>query len=254
MILDHISHSQIEMYLRCPRQWMYRYVQGLKIPPSGALIEGSCYHKALEGNFRQKVASLEDLPLSHCLDLFSDAWELRLEEEETIDWGNFSPGAIKDQGIGLVREYRESVSPLVLPVKVEEPYVSEIAGVKFVSFVDLEDAHGVIIDHKTSSKAYTQDDVDKSLQASAEAFVLNKAIVFHNHIAIKTRMPKIQIVKTVRMRADIEWYVDMVARIIVQMKTGVAPPRPTGWWCSERFCGYWNLCRGELARSHYETS
>jgi len=31
------------------------------------------------------------------------------------------------------------------------------------------------------------------------------------------------------------------------MKTGIAPPRPGGWWCSEKWCGYWPMCRGGLS-------
>ena len=99
-MLDHISHSQISMWLRCPRQWEYRYVAGLKIPPSGPLIVGSAYHSALEGNFIQKVSSMVDLPLSDCLDIFSDAWEERLSGEELIVWDQLGPGECKDQGAG----------------------------------------------------------------------------------------------------------------------------------------------------------
>lgn len=250
MILDHVSHSQLDMWQRCPKQWEYRYVHGLKIPPSGALVEGRCYHEALEQNFRQKITSGEDLPLDHCLDMFSTAWDATLLEEELVVWENLDPEAIKDEGIGLVREYMVSVSPIVQPEKVEEAYVSEVAGVRFVRVIDLVDILGVVVDHKTSGRSYTQNDVDKSLEASASAFALNRPIIFYNHVAIKTRIPKIQLIKTYRTQADIDWWTDMAARIILQMKSGIAPPRPTGWWCSPRFCGYYERCRGDLARSY----
>lgn len=258
MILDHVSHSQIEMYLRCPRQWEYRYVHGLKIPPSGALIEGGCYHEALERNFKQKIYTQEDLPLEECLDTFSVVWDARLLGEEFIDWEDQDPGRIKDEGISLVEKYMMTTSPSVQPAKVEEPYVSEIAGVKFICVVDLEEVSLAVVDHKTSGRKYTQADVDKTLQASAAAFVLNRGIVFYNHIALKTRTPTIQIVKTYRTHSDISWYVDMVVGIIAQMKTGLAPPRPVdafgkdGWWCNERFCGYYSRCRGECVGSYYD--
>lgn len=249
-MLDHVSHSQINMWLRCPRQWYYRYVDGLRIPPSGALVEGGCYHKALEVNFKQKIVTQTDLPIPDCLDAFSDAWETRLSSEEVIIWEDDDPGFLKDQGIGLVEEYMSSMSQDVQPVKVEEPYVSEVANVKFVCVVDLEDVLSIIIDHKTSKKAYTQDDVDRDLQASAAAFVLNRPIIHYNHVAIKSRVPRIQPIKTYRLQPDIDWYVQLVGGVVAQMKTGIAPPRPTGWHCSERFCGYYERCRGELARSY----
>lgn len=250
MILDHVSQSQVDMWQRCPKQWEYRYVHGLKVPPSGALVEGRCYHETLEHNFRQKMGSQEDLPIEECLDMFSTAWDATLLEEELIIWERLDSGATKDEGIGLVREYMSTVSPIVQPKKVEETYVSEVAGVKFVRVIDLVDVLDIVVDHKTSGKSYTQDDVDKSLEASASAFALERPIIFYNHVAIKTRIPKIQLIKTYRTQTDIDWWVDMVARIALQMKSGIAPPRPTGWWCSLRFCGYYEQCRGECARSY----
>ena len=254
-MLDHISHSQINMWLRCPKQWEYRYVYGLKSPPSGPLIIGSAYHSALEGNFRQKISSMKDLPLSDCLDLYSDAWEDRLLEEEVI-WEDLEPSECKDQGIGLVQEYMVSTSPSVQPAEVEKTCYSEVAGVKFVCRVDMVDTQRAVIDHKTSSKAYTQDDVDYDIQASAEAFALGRPIVFYNHVAIKTRTPRIQIVKAYRLLADIDWWVDMATKVVLQMESGIAPPRAVdafgkkGYWCNERFCGYYERCRGELTRSY----
>lgn len=249
MILDHVSHSQISMWHRCPRQWEFRYVKGLKIPPSGALVEGGCYHKALEENFRQKIVTMEDLPLDDCLDIFSDEWEDRLLQEEIIDWGNRTPGFHKDEGISLVTEYIATTSFMVQPVKVEEISVSEVAGVKFVCVPDMEDVRRIIIDHKTSARAYSQDDVDKDLQASAEAFALGRPIVFHNHVAVKTKIPKIQIVKSYRTHTDIDWWVEMAAQVVTQMKVGIAPPNPTGWWCSPKFCGFYELCRTGTAKA-----
>ncbi len=255
-MLDHVSHSQLSMFLRCPRQWEYRYVEGIKIPPSGPLIVGSVYHSALEGNFRQKVDSMEDLPLSDCLDLYSDAWENRLRGEELIIWEDTEPGECKDQGAGLVEEYIVSTSPSVQPARVENTYVSELAGVKFVCRVDLEDIQRAVIDHKTSSRQYSQEDVDSDIQASAEAFALGRPIVFYNHIALKYKTPRIQVVKSYRIKADIDWWVDMAAGIVLQMKSGIAPPKPVdafgkkGYWCNERFCGYYERCRGELTRSY----
>ena len=248
-MLDHVSHSQISMWLRCPQQWEYRYVRGLKAPPSSALILGGAYHSALEVNFKQKINSGEDLPVDSCLDAFSDSWNYRLKETETILWENKDQNMIKDQGINLVREYQITTSSSVQPVKVEETYIKEVAGVKFLCIVDLVNVQEEVIDHKTSARAYTQEDVDKSLQANAEAFALGRGIAFQNHVAIKTKVPRIQIVKSYRTSADIDWWYLMVARILIHMKSGIAPPNPTQWSCSGKWCGYHNLCRKGLARS-----
>jgi len=239
------------MWQRCPKQWEYRYVKGLKVPPSGALILGGVYHEALEGNFRQKVTSREDLPVDSCLDLFSECWDTRISNEEQVLWEGREPYEYKDQGIGLVKEYRVTVSPTIQPTKVEEVHISEVSGVRFVCVVDLEDEAKLVIDHKTSARAYNQDDVDKDLQASAEAFVLGRAIVFQNHVAIKGRVPRIQVISSYRLDTDIKWWYEMATGIVLQMKSGIAPPNSSGWHCSPRFCGFWDICRPGLARSMF---
>jgi hypothetical protein len=113
----------------------------------------------------------------------------------------------------------------------------------------LKASEDTVIDHKTSSKKYTQDDVDKDIQASAEAFVLDKAIVFQNHVAIKP-INKIQIVKSYRLKEDIDWWLAMTKGIIKQMNSGIAPPRAMkgDYLCSSKYCPYWDKCRVGLAR------
>lgn len=248
-MLDHVSWSQINTWQRCPKQWYYRYVEGLKLRPSGAMIEGSCYHAALEVNFKQKKVSELDLPIPECLEVFSDAWDARLKEEGSVNWEDKEPGKLKDEGIWLVRTYMEQVSPDVQPVEVEKPYVRQIGKLPVVGVLDLEDVKARVIDHKTSNRMYRQDEVDKDDQLTTYAFLKNRAILGQVHVAVKptrTLPPRIVVMRTYRTDVHIKWWLEMVKGIIEQMKTGVAPPRPTGWWCSERFCGYYPLCRGDL--------
>lgn len=247
---DHVSHSQINMWQRCPRQWYYRYVRGLRLPPSGPLILGGSYHTALEVNFKQKVISQADLPINDCLDAFSASWDGRVAGAEDIDWQERKPGELKDMGVALVGTYRTKISPTVQPALVEQPFISEIAGVKFVLIMDLQDTNEIVIDHKTAGKSYTQDDVDRDIQASAVSHVLGRPITFQNHIALKLKVPRIQILETTRGPEDTQWWLNMAEMIVEQMKTGIAPPRPTGWWCSEKWCGYHKICKTELSKTY----
>ena len=60
----HLSATQLNMFLRCPRQYEFRYIKGFKIPPSGAMVQSRVWHETLEANYKQKVQSDKDLPLS----------------------------------------------------------------------------------------------------------------------------------------------------------------------------------------------
>ena len=71
----HLSVTQLKMYLRCPLQYKYRYIHGLRIPPTGAITLGKSIHSALEENYSQKIETHQDLPLDHVTDFFSDTWD-----------------------------------------------------------------------------------------------------------------------------------------------------------------------------------
>ena len=51
----YLSPSQINMYLRCPAAYKYRYVDGLILPPKAALTRGKSVHKGQEHNYNQKI-------------------------------------------------------------------------------------------------------------------------------------------------------------------------------------------------------
>ncbi len=62
-----LSYTQLNMFLRCPRQYEYRYVHGLKVPPSGAMVQSRVWHQTVEFNYRQKIHSDRDLALGEIL-------------------------------------------------------------------------------------------------------------------------------------------------------------------------------------------
>jgi len=249
--LDHVSHSQINLWDMCPKRWEYRYVHKLKERSSGNLVLGSCYHSTLEENFRQKMICGHDLDFDICYDVFCTAWDKQVGSAWDIDWNEKSPGTLKDIGIALVGAYLEDIAPLITPIKVEETCKSAIGVVGFTLRFDLMDKNLAVIDHKTSARAYTQDRVDKDMQASATAFALGKPIVFYNHVAVKTTTPTIQVLKTFRTRADIDWWFAKASAIVAHMQTGVAPPHEDGWWCSPKYCGYYDICRENLTGSYF---
>jgi hypothetical protein len=240
------------MWLRCPRQWEFRYVKGLKIPTPAMVLLGTAYHGALETNFKYKLERKEDLPLVDVLDAFATCWERRLipvpqavegYSLEEIDWEGYEPGEVKDKGIQLVKAYRQSIAPRINPKDVELRIEKATGGVSFIGSIDLIDESGLVIDHKTSYRSKSQGEAERDLQPSAYAYLLDKPLDFEFHVALRTGVPGIQRIGTKRTRQDIEWYLEMVKLILFEMKTGIAPPNPTSYMCSPKWCGYWNLCR-----------
>ncbi len=253
--IDHISHSQMSQYQRCARQWEYRYVYGLKIPPGVNLITGAVYHSTLDKNFKFKIQSGIDPEPDIYEEVFDDVWRTKLKQEKEegvgIDWEEQKPGIVKDNTFSLVNAYMTEQAPQVEPEDVEIPLESMVDGTKILFRIDLIDVHGAVIDHKTAAKSHTQDDLDKDPQGSAYSFALKRPILYLNHVALKLVKPRIQVLSTYRNDMDMVWWYNMSRGILNQMRSGVAPPNPVGWHCSPKYCGFWDKCRGDLAKVVY---
>ncbi len=249
--LDHVSHSQISLWDMCPRKWEFRYIQKLREPGSGNLILGGCYHDTLEAYFKAKLYHNQELDFDMLYDVFVTAWAKSVGNSWDIEWGKTTENAAKDMGLNLVSAYIDDVGPSIVPIMVEKTLDLKLENVSFTLRLDLINDVGAVIDHKTSARAYTQERIDKDMQASATAYALGKPIVFYNHVAIKSSAHRIQILKSFRTREDINWWISKATAIVYHMQSGIAPPHEDGWWCAPLYCGYYDACRGSLTGSYF---
>src|SRR3989344_5879693 len=81
-----ISATMITSFLHYPRQFERRYLQGIKDPANGAMVQSKAWHRTVEENYRQKIASGADLPLAHIQESFAAHYEEALKTEN-IDFG-----------------------------------------------------------------------------------------------------------------------------------------------------------------------
>jgi hypothetical protein len=256
-VLGHLSPSQISMWRRCPAQYEFRYVKGIISPPSVSLILGSAYHSALEENFKQKIQSQEDLPIDAVLSAYADSWDKQVKERvvkiegekaefDTIDWESEDPGKAKDKGVDLVAAYQIQMAPSIFPMEVEEMKVFNVGDVKIVVRIDLVTDTLRIIDHKTASKSRTQSEMEQELQPAAYGLAVGETVPFDYHIAVKTKVPKIQVITVMKTVQDFAWFAKITTATANAIKSGIFPPIDTGWYCSPKFCGYWQMCKGKF--------
>jgi len=240
----YLSHSQISMWQKCPRQYEYRYWKGLVLPPNVAMIQGSIYHKALELYFKSKMLGVSLSP-DEFSDLFDTVWENYIKNGSSIDW-TIDRGRAKDETNRVIEVYYRKLGASLNPALVEQRVKVNLdnSTYDFLGIIDLVLAENQLADHKVVSRLMRQEDADKDNQATAYAFLAGGSIDFEYHIAIKGINPAIQIVKTQRTENDITWWIDMAKGIAKQIQSGIAPPNPNGWWCNPKWCGYWNLCKG----------
>ena len=146
------SHSQVSQYLRCPRGYRYRYLDGWREKDTrAALIFGRCFEKALEAYFLGADSTA----------MFSEEWgayrEAELGYSSGDDWGK-----LFRQGIQLLERLAQDDRVRIrqprhnLQVKLARTLPT---GDEFVAYIDAIgelDGTPCLIDWKTTTSRYPE--------------------------------------------------------------------------------------------------
>ena len=242
--LTTLSVTRVNMFLRCPRQFYYRYLEGLKMPPRSALGEGKALHRALAtAHLEQKKSGVP--PLSLVLDAHQDYWK---EEQKTIaGWdSDDTPDKVDKRGKSFLTQYHQELLPKVQPEAVEKGFVAMVGGFKTVGFIDLLDGSGAkscVIDHKVVKKAQK---AKGSKQLTLYAKVFGAAAGRFN-LFKKLKNPVIESDEATFEEQDflkVEMLFSDVGRAIKMCYANGLFPRcdTEGWVCSPDYCGYYTTC------------
>lgn len=120
----HFSYSQMNMYQRCPKQYEYRYIKGMKVPPNINMNSGKAIHEAFEYNALWKMRSKEDMPMQDLLDLSSTSHDKFMGQVEDLD--KKAAGVNKDENQGIVALYRRTQAPSITPIAAEHAFRIEL--------------------------------------------------------------------------------------------------------------------------------
>lgn len=263
MKIDHLSPTQINMYLKCSLSWYWRYSEGIVVPPKGLLTQSRCIHTAVETNFKQKIDTFLDLPTSDVLDDFSTEFDER--KHLTVWQKDEKPSAFKDEGVSLLAGYHTKISPAIQPSHVEYKFELNFENfdISFVGRMDL--IHNAIIsDNKCSGKSPSviAKEADSSLQLTAYALAYRaifhspeaglsiiallrpkasskKLIDWKNPKADKPKSGKVETFSTTRDQKSIDRYLKLMAHVANAIENDIYFPRdPNSWECSSQYCGY----------------
>lgn len=246
-----ISFSAVSLYLKCGKQYYFRYVEGRKDVPGIALLEGSSHHKAVEENNIHKKKKGWDLKAPILTETFVEELRSRVKAEERVDWGNEKESGLIKRAKVWHADYIKKYAPKIMPVMIEEKFEVpvEVEGVKFAikGVIDLG-LKSKVLDYKTLARAKSQYDTNQDLQLSLYAFAAKKRKVGFIQF-LKSANPEVGIVEAERTSMQIQWALKVAKEVVQSIKAGAFPmTQPTNWWCSSRFCGYWKLCRGKYER------
>jgi hypothetical protein len=205
---DYISPSRLNLWLKCPLAFKFRYVDGIETPPSPGLFVGRVVHAGLESWYRHRQLGIPLDAAELCRRL--DAWWEHAAGGEQVDFASVTEEAgCRRQAIDLVRTYLHQVAdieppPLAVERAVEAPLVDPVSGenlgLPLVGVIDLvlpAPAGPVIADFKTAARGGELIETAHEIQLSSYSYL-------HRHVTqttesaleirslIKTRSPRVE--------------------------------------------------------------
>lgn len=243
------SQSEINTFLKCGKQWEFRYVMGLKTAPRAALTLGKSVDRGVTANLIEKIKTGNLLPLEAVLDAYSSEFDRSKPETE---WGEDDAGQQKDMGVKLVTLHHEQIAPKIEPAAVQENFEIETdQGYSLTGTLDVLEKNLTVVDTKTSKKAYSETAVEEEIQPAlydfaVEALSGKPSPGFRFDVLIKTKVPRVQQVSGKVSPQAREFLFESINQMHKAVEAGVTLPAPAGaWWCSKEWCGYWSRCKGK---------
>ena len=250
----HLSHSGISDYIECGLLYKFARIDKIKRPfRSDALELGSTIHKVLADFYQAKMIG-EILPLDELQQLFETYWKKTAENKGDIKYkAGKDYKSLLQEGKHLLKAYYDRLPEEDYRVlAIEEPFQFTIEGiaVPIIGIFDLveEDESGAVIitDWKTSSKAYSLADVDKSLQLTLYHLAVqmngysDREILLRFDCLIKTKTPTFDQYYTVRTEKDSRRALKKIQRVWEGITKGIFIPNDQSWKC--KYCTYKSSC------------
>jgi CRISPR/Cas system-associated exonuclease Cas4 (RecB family) len=266
------------MYLRCPKQYEFRYIKRMVRPPSLSLVVGSSVHKSIEVNYATKFKKKAAVERDAAMDAYSTEFEKLKHDAELA---GESLGEAKDRGYSWAGAHYDVVAPTLNPLEMPEfEFKVEVPGVKrkLYGFIDVigepvsafrsvPPAKGakapkkpkrVIFDNKTSKRKYDRLAVELSAQLTSYDYAHEKVFgtrpdgvgfdVLTQETDKKTREKTavVQRLATTRTPEELARFVDTVVAVDKGINAGSFPPVDDPKTCS--WCGYRELCNKAATR------
>lgn len=252
----YVSSSRMSMLSRCGIQYDFRYNQRIKSPPGVAMLVGRSVDHSVTKNLEPVVDGGVPLGEEAAKDLARDkmgvewsASEVKLLPEEEP---KKALGSAVDKSVRLASLHATRIAPSLKPTSLQRGFEIDLEPQGFpavvIGYLDMEEGDKTIRDTKTSGKTPTKNAADVSPQLDLYATaklaldgVLPKEVVLDYLIDLKT--PKTLTLSRAVDRSAVDRSLMRVENFLTVIEAGAfVPASPTDWCCSERWCGYWQIC------------
>lgn len=247
---DHISVSQINLYLLCPLKYRFTYVDKLPRPFKPiAFAFGSAIHSAVEWWHKKRMEGKSpgwsevakifgaDLNAQKCDTLvFADGQS----ESELLEKGKAMLAAYLKEYDGGHAEAVEL--PFRVPLADQES--GEVLDIPLDGFIDLVEEGHVVVDLKTAARAYSVFDVSQNLQLTAYSYayehLYGKRPKLRLDCLLKTAKPRLERIETERDQGDHVRFFHIAKAVSEAIRSEHFFPCP-GWQCKD--CEFYKPCQ-----------
>jgi hypothetical protein len=246
-----LSASAFDLYLKCPEKFRRRHIEGEREAFGPPALLGSAFHAAEGENFQQKIETAEDLDEADVLDVYSDEFDERTENDD-IDWGSEKQGDVKDVGVKLVSLYHSTLAPLRMPTHVERRYELRFPDVEwlFTGYIDLETDEGECVDYKTRSSRMNAAAAKSETQPRANLLARRaegNPATFSFDTLVKNKTPVVDTIPVPVTDRELDQFVTRIMGVAAEIAWRMEYDQwqgavPGAWWCSEKWCGFWADC------------
>lgn len=250
MVIDHLSVSQINLYLMCSLKYRFQYIDELpKTFKSSGLAFGSVMHSALEW-FHKEMMKGKEIPLEALYKIFEVDWYAQKADAEI----RFKEGEDEMRLSVLGKEFLTLYHNLPLrKIKGAEIFFHNLPlgnngdklEVPLEGIIDLVEEDDTIVEFKTSARKIDAQTLKDQLQLTAYSYAYEmlfrkrpKSLKIINFI--KTRTPKMVTLETTRGKEDYEKLFSMARDVLKGIKAGVFFPRQS-FMCKD--CEYGRECK-----------
>jgi len=241
-----LSASRLQCYRTCPRQYRYRYVDGLPTVVTGPLVFGKTVHAALCHLHQTAMSTGAPLHLADALEAFESLWREALirdapaftSEGDIVGYEALAGDILA----GYVDAHRDAPPPLAVEFEFELPWQDHLLH-GFIDRLDETESGLVVVDYKSGKRKPDPMALREDVQLTLYGFVaeqvfgqpVERLVCYH----LRDQTPLVTRRDPVEYRRFASGVLLPTAEAI---EAGRFPPR-RGWWC--RFCDFAAACETE---------
>lgn len=246
---DHLSSSQINLYLQCSLKYKFQYIDQIPKPfTSSGLAFGSVIHSAISWLHNERMAK-NGVSLERLYRIFDADWYSQKVDTDIRYKNGESEMKLTVMAKDMLRMYyQEPVKEVKgTDVSFTVPLInlktSEDLGINLEGFIDMIEEDDTIVEFKTS--AQSMNDIDGHLQLTAYSYAFEvlhqrppKLLKLINFV--KTKKPKMITLETKRDRSDYQRFFHIAGQVLKGIQTQIFFPRQS-FMCKD--CEYEGNCR-----------